>query len=484
VPRVTPERLSTAVFAVLLLVISPLDAAETALTELPESVLKILAKHELSPEGLSVYVQDVNEHTPLLTINAQIPRSPASVMKLITTLVALNQLGPAFRFNTDVHADMEPSRGRIEGNLYLRGTGDPFLVTESFWRLLKDLRDAGIQHIAGDLVIDSSYFDVPSLYRGDFDGRPTRAYNVGPDATLVNFFATRFKFFPDPETKAVRVVADPALSNLAFDNQIRLVNGSCSRSRRKVQMGVKRSGDTANVVFTGKLSSQCSRYELLRAVMEPVPYIWGMFKVMWSEMGGSIDGVGRSGLQPSDSVLIQRSFSRPLGELIRYMNKYSNNVMTRNLLLTLGARTYGPPGTVDKGRRSIADWLLLNDITAPELHVGNGSGLSREARVSAMTLARMLIASWRSSFMPEFISSLPLSSMDGTLRRRFRQTALEGRIHMKTGLLNDVRSIAGYLESASDRRLVLVSLHNDKGVQNRIGTEVQDALIQWVFNRW
>lgn len=483
-PRSAQKRPSVAVFAISILVSGYLGATEPALTQLPEPVMQVLARHKLTANGLSVYVQDVNDGTPLLAVNAQVPRTPASVMKLVTTLVALNQLGPAFRFNTDLYADGEAKQGRIEGNVYLRGTGDPFLVTESFWRLLKDLRDQGIQHISGDLVVDSSYFDVPALYRGDFDGRPTRAYNVGPDATLVNFFATRFRFFPDPENKQVRIVADPALANMELDNKVKLVDGTCSRSRRNVKMGVKRRGDTATVVFTGQLSSRCSQYELLRAVMEPVPYVWGVFKTLWVEMGGRIDGRGRAGRQPSDAVLIQRSLSRPLGELIRHMNKYSNNVMTRNLLLTLGARTYGPPGTVEKGRRAIGDWLLLNDIAAPELHVGNGSGLSRDARVSATTLARMLLASWRSPYMPEFISSLPLSAMDGTLRRRFQQTGLEGRIHMKTGLLNDVRSIAGYLETASNRRLVLVSLHNDRGVQNGIGTEVQDALIEWVFSTW
>jgi D-alanyl-D-alanine carboxypeptidase/D-alanyl-D-alanine-endopeptidase (penicillin-binding protein 4) len=459
-------------------------AAEAARTAFPEPVQAMLAKHGVPGDSLSVYVQDVTAAIPLLTVNAQIPRNPASVMKLVTTLVALSQLGPAFRFHTDVYADTKPVAGRVDGNVYLRGGGDPFLVTESFWRLLKDLRDHGVQHITGDLVVDSSYFDVPEIYWGDFDGRPTRAYNVGPDATLVNFFATRFKFFPDPGAGEVRIVVDPALPNLSLDNRIRLVKGRCSGSRRKVQVSVTAGGSRPTASFTGALSQECSQYQLLRSVMQPLPFTFGTFSAMWNEMGGRIDGTGRRGRRPSKADLIQRSPSRPLAELIRFMNKYSNNVMTRNLLLALGARTYGPPGTLEKGRKAIAEWLLLHDISAPELFVDNGSGLSRKARVSALSLARMLVTTWNSPFMPEFISSLPLSAMDGTLRKRFKDSEMEGRVHMKTGLLNGVRSIAGYLQTRGGRRLVLVSLQNHPGIQNKIGTELQDVLITWAFEQW
>ena len=165
------------------------------------------------------------------------------------------------------------------------------------------------------------------------------------------------------------------------------------------------------------------------------------------------------------------------------MNKYSNNVMTRNLLLALGAHAYGTPGTLDKGRRAIADWLLLNDITAPEVHVDNGSGLSRAGRVSALTLARVLLESWNSAYMPEFASTLPLSALDGTLRKRFKGSDLEGAARLKTGLLDGVRAMAGYLRTRDGRWLVVVSLQNHPGVQHGTGTAVQDALVTWLFER-
>jgi D-alanyl-D-alanine carboxypeptidase/D-alanyl-D-alanine-endopeptidase (penicillin-binding protein 4) len=466
---------NAAVLLLMLLVVLPSPGRAQALTQFPQPVAELLKKHKLAPGNLSVYVQDVRKSAPLLTVNAQHPRNPASVMKLITTLVALHELGPAFRFRTDVYADGPAKNGLIKGNLYLKGNGDPFLVTESFWRLLKNLRQAGIEQITGDLIVDGSNFRVPQTYRGDFDGRPYRAYNVQPHATLVNFFATRFKFFADPDGGHVRVVADPAMSTLTIDNQIKLTKGRCTRRKRKVEMQVQQTGPRPQVSFTGTFPEKCGPYELLRAVADPAPYVFGAFKPLWTEMGGRIDGVGRQGLVPESAVRVLREPSRPLAELIRFMNKYSNNVMTRNLLLALGARTYGAPGTEEKGRRAVADWLLLQGIKAAELRVDNGSGLSRKGQLSALTLARVLLKAWDSEFMSEFVSTLPLSALDGTLRKRLRKTDLKGKVHMKTGLLNGARSIAGFMQTRSGRNLVVVSLHS--------GTQVQDALLKWLYEQ-
>lgn len=457
--------------------------AAAALTQLPAPVQAVLDKHKLPADGLSVYVQDVAASAPLLTFNAQVPRNPASVMKLVTTLVALHELGPSYRFVTDVYAERPPANGVLEGNLYLKGQGDPFLVTESFWRLLKDLRHTGLVRVTGDLVIDGSYFNVPDVYRGDFDGRPYRAYNVLPHASLVNFFATNFKFFPEPDASRVRIEIDPPMSSLQVDNRLVITKEPCSWRNREVDMEVLSMGPQPRVVFSGSYPGTCGSHELLRAVADPAPYIFGAFKPMWEEMGGRIDGTGRAGLLPGNAVRVHRAASRPLSELITVMNKFSNNVMTRNLLLALGARTYGVPGTEDKGRRAVADWLLLHDIQAPELKVDNGSGLSRDGQMSALTLARLLLASWKSHYMPEFVSSLPLAALDGTMRKRFRASDLEGRAHMKTGLLNGVRAIGGFIQTRRGRNLVAVVLHNHPGVQLGSGTEVQDALIEWLFEQ-
>ena len=469
--------------AVLLAIGGVQPALAQPLTAFPSEVRAVLTKNKLSAANLSVYVQDVRESAPLLTVNAQQARKPASVMKVLTTVVALHELGPTFRFRTDVYADMAVDKGIVQGNLYLQGNGDPFLVTESFWRLLKDLRHLGLAHVTGDLVIDGSGFSVAEAYSGDFDGHLSRAYNVLPHATLVNFFATRFKFFADPNNDAVRIVVDPPMSTLQIDNRIKLTEARCSNGNRKVDMRILQTDPVAKIEFTGKFPKSCGPYELLRAVASPAPFVFGAFKPMWAEMGGRIDGIGREGLVPKSAVRVFRAHSRPLAELLHFINKYSNNVMTRNLLLALGAQAYGAPGTAEKGRRAISDWLTLQDLGAAQLRVDNGSGLSRKAQVSSLTLARVLLKAWHSELMPEFVSTLPLSALDGTLRKRFKKTDLKGKLHMKTGLLNGVRSIAGFMRTRSGRDFVVVSLQNERGVDNYSGTRVQDALLTWLFEQ-
>jgi D-alanyl-D-alanine carboxypeptidase/D-alanyl-D-alanine-endopeptidase (penicillin-binding protein 4) len=175
--------------------------------------------------------------------------------------------------------------------------------------------------------------------------------------------------------------------------------------------------------------------------------------------------------------------SVPLAEVIRNVNKFSNNVMTRQLLLTVGAEAESPPGTEAKGRLAVANWLSAHGIGAPALFLENGSGLSRETRISAQTMANMLVLAWRHPYMPEFIASMPLSGMDGTMRNRFRGSDLAGRMHLKTGRLDHVYAIAGYVQASSGTRYVVVAFHNDTDVHRGPGGELQDALLRWVYQR-
>ncbi len=455
-----------------------------ALTQFPAAVVKVLKRFKLPRKSLSVYVQDISESAPLLTVNAQTPRNPASVMKLVTTLVSLQELGPGYRFRTEIHADGPIDKnGRLKGNLYLRGEGDPSLTTEVFWRLLENLRNTGLRHISGDLIIDNSYFDINPPARGAFDRRPYRAYNVEPQATLINFHATAFRLYADPDNKRVRVLADPPMATLKIRNSLKLVKQRCNYRYRKINLQVTRTGPQPEVRFVGKFPARCRSQEILRAVADPTPYIFGVFKSLWERTGGSIKGAGRIGVVPEAARMLHRNHSRPLAEILRTINKFSNNVMARNLLLSLGAQVFKPPGTLGKGRLAIQDWMLAHHIMATELQVDNGSGLSRTAQISALSLARILLVGWESRFMPEFVASLPLAAIDGTLRKRFKKSDLEGHIHMKTGLLNNVRTIAGYMQTRSGRRLVVVALQNYSGVQNGGGTGVQDALLKWLFEQ-
>jgi D-alanyl-D-alanine carboxypeptidase/D-alanyl-D-alanine-endopeptidase (penicillin-binding protein 4) len=475
--------------------VSAADIAESAQVvhgreaPLPAPVGRVMERYKLAPSGVSFFVQALNSDTPLLSFNADVPRNPASTIKALTTMVALDVLTPGYYWKTYVYLDGKLSNGRLDGNLILKGTGDPYLTTENFWKLLRELRARGLHHISGDLVVDNSYFQVAEEDPGAFDGQPFRSYNAPPDALLVNFKSVRFGFYPEPTGKGVRVVQDPLLANLRIDNRLAIRPGSCSGFQRGIAFNVPAGPAPDTVVFDGKFPSGCEEYSFSRTVLTPVQFAFGVFKGLWEELGGSIDGGVRVGLVPQadESGLELEPFyvhwSPTLAEVVRSINKYSNNVMTRHLLLTMGAKVYGAPGTEEKGRAVIADWLKANHLEMPGLVLVNGAGLSRDTRISAASLAALLRHAWNSPYMPEFVSSLPLSGMDGTLRRRFDDDPLVGQLHLKTGSMDDVAAIAGYATSRSGRRYVVVDLHNEKDIHRGYGENVQDALLHWVISK-
>ena len=485
VNSVSPNVLRSVAAAVMVAVAwlgsAPAGAADSA--ELPPTVARTLAGHKLSAANYSLLVQRLGDGEVLVAHAAEATRNPASTMKLVTTYAALSLLSPAYRWKTEVYLQGDMEGTTLKGDLVLRGTGDPWLTTENFWKLLRELRTRGVEHIDGDLVVDNFFFDVPPEDPSDFDGQPFRSYNVAPDALLVNFKAVRFTFRADPLADIVRVIPDPMLSNLQIENRVKLGSGRCGGYQRGIAFNVPGGVGSDEVVLDGKFPAACGEYALTRSVMRPEEFAFGVFESLWRELGGSIDGKVRVAAAPLDQDPLFVYRSPYLGEIVRSINKYSNNVMTRHLLLTLGAEFKGEPGTAAKGIEVIKEWLAAQGMEFPELVLVNGAGLSRDARISAASLGVLLNDAFASPYMPEFIASLPLAAVDGTLRRRYRDEPLAGRLHMKTGRLDNVAGIAGYAMSRSGQRYVVVSLHNDTDVHRGYGVNVQDAVLRWVFEQ-
>ena len=456
-------------------------ALPAAADSLPEPIAAELKHQGLSARGLSLYVHEIGQPEPLLAIAADAPRHPASTIKVLTTLVALEQLGPSWRWKTEAYATAPLRDGRLDGDLYIKGYGDPYLVIEHFWRFLRTLRAEGIETITGDLVLDQDYFTREPGDAGEFDNQPLRAYNVLPNALLVNFQAVNFRFMP--QSDRVRIFADPLPANVEVENRVRLARGSCRGWAHDLGMKVLHRKGLTRVIFSGSYNADCGDNELFRVVSEPAPYILGMFRALWTELGGRFEGDVREAAVPAGARLLSTANSPPLADIVRSINKYSNNVMARQLLLTLGAEQSGAPGTTAKGIRVVHEWLRQRRLDFPELVLENGAGLSREEAISARHLGEVLLAAWRGPFMPEFVSSLPISAMDGTLRKRFNGDGFEGQMHLKTGSLNDVRSVAGYVRDRAGRRVVVVCLHNASRADTAAGQALQEAVLKWVYDR-
>jgi D-alanyl-D-alanine carboxypeptidase/D-alanyl-D-alanine-endopeptidase (penicillin-binding protein 4) len=450
---------------------------------LPESVENVLSAYKMPTESLSLYVQDVTEDTPLLAVNMDVPRNPASTIKLVTTFIAMAGLGPTYQWKTDGYLGGEVTDGLLDGDLYLKGYGDPYMVMERFWLLLQKMQQRGVRNIAGDLVIDNSYFAVEKVDPGDFDGQAYRTYNVIPDALLVNFQAIDFMFLPDSAGDAIEIIANPMPDNLTIRNRLRLTGGYCGGFQNGISVSISDAVQLDQITFSGTYRRDCQEYHLSRAVLQAPTYAYGVFKNTWEKMGGVLQGALRVERVPETLEPFISVESPPLLEIIRSINKWSNNVMARHLLLTLGVERFGPPATVEKGRRAARLLLGEQGLDFPELRIDNGAGLSRKTRISAGNLGQVLLAANNSIYSAEFVSSLPLAGLDGTLRRRFKDEGLTGRMHLKTGRLTGVFAMAGYLRAHSGREYVVVAIQNHPDAHRGPGEEAQSEFLRWVYQQ-
>jgi D-alanyl-D-alanine carboxypeptidase/D-alanyl-D-alanine-endopeptidase (penicillin-binding protein 4) len=467
----------------MLFAIAAVLSASSLLAEdsLPLPVQSAMNYRQLPHDSLSVYVEDLESGEVLARWHDDVPRNPGSTIKLLTTLVALDVLGPAYTWRTDVFAIGTVKDGKLDGDLILRGNGDPFLVTERVWQLTQDIRRAGIREISGDLLLDDSYFDVSGYDPAAFDKQPLRAYNVAPNALLMNFKVVRYWFEPNPEDGGVSVRVEPPLPNLKVNNRIALAKGSC----RGYQRGIAISSNTAmdETTFSGKFPQGCKLYAMDRAAMGHREYAFGLFSALWTQSGGKLGGGWKAVVAPDDIEAIVEFPSLPLADVITRVNKYSNNVMARQLLHTLSAEVLGAPGTEAGGRKVVGDWLKNKGLEFSEFAFDNGAGLSREARMSAKDFGSMLRFAWRQPYMPEYLSSMSIAGLDGTLRNRMVNGPLEGMAHLKTGSLDHVAGIVGYLQARSGRRFAVVVLQNYDNVHRGTGEEVQESLLRWLYEQ-
>ena len=449
---------------------------------LPPTVAQALAAARIPASAVAAVVQEAGANRGALSVNASTPMNPASVMKLVTTYAALELLGPAYRWKTEAYAAGALQDGVLDGDLVLKGSGDPRLDLEAFWRMVRALRGKGLRDIRGDLVVDRSQFERTEGDAGRFDGDPFRPYNVLPDALLVNYRSLRFVFVAEPERAAVRIYVEPRPPALEVVNVLKLSEGACpdgSAFRELLRPTFEPARQRA--IFSGQFPVSCGEKDLNVALLEPNDQVAGVMRQFWNESGGAWSGNVREGTAPSGARPLHTLESPALAEIVRDTNKFSNNIMARHLFLTLGAEGGGPPANTQKSVAAIRGWMAAKKIAAPELVMENGSGLSRNERISAGNLAALLQAAWRSPVMPEFISSMPIAGLDGTMRRRLKNDGVTGQAHIKTGLLSDARSMAGYVLDRSGRRQVVVMIVNHPNAAE--SQAAMDALLRWVYER-
>jgi len=530
---------------------------------LPEPVSEALKHAHIPLSSVGIVVQEVHESEPIISLNADRSMNPASTMKLLTTFASLETLGPAYRWKTEAYLNGKLENGVLEGDLVFKGYGDPKLTVEQFWMWLRELRQRGLREIRGDIVLDHSFFEAVSQDPAEFDNDPTRAYNVGTSALLLNFNALHLHLIPNGH--ATTALLEPQLDGYTLLNHI--------TTSTKLHCGgedaYKAHLDGHNIVLEGKIPMACGEADDYFSLLPQDEYFFAVFSALWKELGGTLQGKLRAGTAPADQVPFAKYLSPPLSEVIRDINKFSNNTMARQLFLTLGTaaatdlanspQSAGglqltdsrgkhdnftstqesngsallagqeggdtadtglsgapmsgtlagrepsdsivqpeaggglpapgvlitgtsavnmPPANIAHSTSAMQQWLKTQQLQFPELVLENGAGLSRKERISPLHLAELLQRATNSPFYAELEASLPILGMDGTVKKRFKDNEIAGYAHLKTGSLEGVKSIAGYVKAHSGKQWVVVFLVNHPNAAS--AQPAQDALIEWL----
>jgi D-alanyl-D-alanine carboxypeptidase/D-alanyl-D-alanine-endopeptidase (penicillin-binding protein 4) len=428
---------------------------------LPATVKQSLEAARVPLDAMSMAAIPLEGQGMAQFINADKVVNPASTMKLVTTYAALELLGPTYSWRSELLGTGPVSNGVLEGDLIFRTSGDPKMTLERMWSLLREIRAAGVREIAGDLILQPADIRLPINARPfpDDGNDPSKPFLVEPDPLLTNLKLLVLSSYG--EDNGVRIHLEPALPEITIVNQLRLLEPVSNCPWPNVTYGIDDQGTHATVTLVGALHKGCSVQRYMSALDAPT-YTGSTLRTLWRDMGGAVRGTTRVGQAPSGARSLARSDSPDLVTVIRDINKFSNNTMARQLFLTIGRETRNATDLDDQQAavRSINKWLNVKGIQPTGLVMENGSGLSRIERLTARDMAMLLQQAWKSPYSAEFIASLPLAAMDGTMRRRLRNTSVAGQAHIKTGSLSGVRAIAGITRDANGQSWAVAAIVN------------------------
>ena len=472
------------------LLLALLFALPAARADLPAPVSQALAAAKIPQDAIALVV--LRGDDTVIVHQAERPMQPASTIKVLTTMAALEQLGPTFRGRTELRTTAELKQGVLKGDLYLRGGADTDFTMEALHGMLQALRNQGVQRIEGRLVQDRLLFNParPDPHAPPFDESPEAYYNVIPDALLLNKNMLQLDLRSNGQS--LQPLMQPMLDRVSVDSAMTLIEADCARWEAgwKQPQVVREPGGRLRIVLQGTFPKNCVASNSIN-VMERSEYVERAFRAIWASLGGSIDGESIEGLSPPDARQLAEHVSRALPETIRDTNKPSDNALARTLFLSLGSLEadgwYGSHAqvptvetTAARAERAVRGWMRAQGINDAGLVLENGAGLSRVERISAQQLALVLRAGLRSNWAPEFMSSLPIAGMDGTMRRRLKDSPAAQRGRFKTGGLRNVAAVAGYVPDAAGRQCIVVGIVNSDLVGGGNGRMALDALIDWV----
>ena len=466
-------------------------AQRAGAVSLPTTVVSMLKDANIPPDAMGAIVIRVSDGTLILSHRSEASLQPASTLKVLTSIVGLERLGPTYRGRTELRTSGELVDGVLLGDLVLRGLADPDLNWEALLGMLQTLRHKGISQIKGDLILDRQWFQPARTDLGvpPFDETPEFQYNVIPDALLLNtnLLQLDLESSERENTTSMRVDVIPAMNRVTVISNMTLVDRACTDWEDGWKLPTVSRGENGAIRITlqGEFPKKCAASTSIN-VLDRTEFADRLFRALWRNLGGTFSGQTRestvSDPAPADTRMLTQHQSRTLAEFTRDINKRSDNPMTRLLYLTLGAMVTDDSATVTAARAEsqVRTWLKQHSIDDTGLVLENGSGLSRIERIRPVQLAAVLKAAYHSDWAPEFMASLPVVAVDGGMQKRLRDSPAAGHARVKTGSLRDVAAVAGFVPNAANEICIVVAMINSPLVKDGAGRPILDALLDWV----
>lgn len=475
-------------------------AASAVAQPLPPSIQAALTRSGLPADSLALLVAPARTlAAPVLSVRANQPVNPASVMKLVTTYAAVDVLGPAFRWRTGFYADGPVADGVLRGNLHIQGGGDPKWVMERITEALLAVQAQGVRVVRGDIVLDQSAFNLPPIDPAAFDGEHLRPYNATPEALLVNFKSLVLGLVPDDQAGVARVTFEPPLAGVRVDASVPLTQAPCADWRTALRAEFD---DPDRVRLGGSYSRRCGERSWPVAYVDPARFAARAIEGLWRANGGLMTGEVRQGPVPASARLLHEAWSLPLQDIVADVNGFSNNIMAQQVFLTLGrvpesavgagssaqAARREPalvvPATPEGARQRLGQWWLSRfGPRLPGPVLVNGSGLSRDERITAEALVALLRDAVHHPNGPAWAQTLPVAGVSGTAARMGARGILKnalGNARIKTGSLRDVVSVAGYVNGVGGEVWAVVAIANHPEAER--ARPVLDAVLEWAAN--
>ncbi len=440
-------------------------------------VEKMISKNLLKRDSVSVHIVNTKTGKDIASINANISRKPASVMKILTTYSAILEMGSTFRWPTKFYYHGRYSKGVIDGDLIVKGYGDPSLCKKDISSIVKRLSAVGVKSITGDIVIDRSFFDTVDRISSGFDKNRYSEYNAMPDAMMFDDHLSKVVI----RSNGSSLVAKKSIPDMSYDITNKLVasDKSCKGNRTWPRMLISSEGSRPLITFSGTMSLKCSPRTIRKVITHSYYSFYYALKAEILKKGIQFHGNMQLASIPEGSRSLFIHYAKPLLSILSKTNKKSNNLYARHILLLLGAKRFGAPATEEKGRKAIEEILEnLDLLQTGSMYLDNGSGLSRKSRITARDLSE-IIQSAHSRFGAIWLKTLSIAGVDGTIRKRFKRSAAKGRAWMKTGTLRDAKNIAGYVRAKTSGTLYsVVVMYNGK--EKWKGSALQNQIINWL----